>query len=85
MSLNIKNEETHRLARDLARLKGESVTLAVTVALRERLARETKNDKAGLAEWLIALSRRTAPLMKNIPASDKIGDMLYDRETGLPK
>jgi antitoxin VapB len=85
MSLNIKNEETHRLARDLARLKSESVTLAVTIAIRERLAREQKSGKTGLAERLNALSRRTAPLMKNIPASDKIGDMLYDRETGLPK
>jgi antitoxin VapB len=85
MSLNIKNEETHRLARELARLKGESVTLAVTIALRERLAREQKYGKAGLAERLQAISRRSAPLMKNIPASDKIGDLLYDRETGLPK
>ena len=37
MSLNIKNEETHRLARELAVLTGESMTGAITVALRERL------------------------------------------------
>ena len=34
-SLNIKNEETFRLARKLARLTGETMTAAVTVALRE--------------------------------------------------
>ncbi len=37
MSLNIKNEETHRLARELAQLTGETMTGAITVALKERL------------------------------------------------
>ena len=35
MSLNIKNEETCRLAAELARLTGETMTNALTVALRE--------------------------------------------------
>ena len=39
MGLNIKNDETCLLARDLARLTGETMTAAITVALRERLAR----------------------------------------------
>ena len=38
MSLNIKNEETHCLARELAELTGETLTVAVTVAVRERLS-----------------------------------------------
>ena len=38
MSLNIKNAETHRLARELAALTGESMTGAITVALREALS-----------------------------------------------
>ena len=42
MSLNIKNEETCRLARELARLTGETMTGAVTVALRDRLEREKR-------------------------------------------
>jgi len=37
MSLNIKNEEAHRLARELANRNGETVTMAVIIALRERL------------------------------------------------
>ena len=40
MSLNIKNEETYQLARELANLTGETMTGAVTVALRERLERQ---------------------------------------------
>jgi antitoxin VapB len=39
MSLNIKNLEAAALARQLAAATGESVTRAVTVAVRERLAR----------------------------------------------
>jgi hypothetical protein len=35
MSLNIKNEETQRLARQLAAVTGESMTAAVTLAVRE--------------------------------------------------
>lgn len=84
MSLNIKNEETHRLARELAQLTGESVTMAVTVSLKERLERKKPNPKAGLADWLDELSKRTAPMLKDLPPSDKIGDMLFDKETGLP-
>ena len=37
MGLNIKNPETHRLAEELAKLTGESMTAAVTTAVRERL------------------------------------------------
>ena len=38
MALNIKNPEAEALARALAEETGESLTEAVTVALRERLA-----------------------------------------------
>lgn len=85
MSLNIKNPETHRLARELAKRNRESVTMAVTIALRERLERQEKAEKReGRLEWLLKLSERTAPLLKDLPASDKIGDLLFDKDTGLP-
>ncbi len=49
MSLNIKNPETHRLARALAAATGESLTEAVTVSLRERLASiQRQGEPAGL-------------------------------------
>lgn len=40
MALSIKTDEADRLARELASLKGETMTEAVTLALRERLERE---------------------------------------------
>ena len=46
MSLNIKNEETCRLARELAELTGETITGAITVALRERLERKRVIEEA---------------------------------------
>ena len=49
MSLNIKNEETCRLAGELARLTGETMTGAITVALRDRLEREKRLRNAGRA------------------------------------
>ena len=40
MALSIKTEEADRLARELSRLTGETMTEAITKALAERLARE---------------------------------------------
>lgn len=48
MSLNIKNPEAHRLARELAEVTGGTLTDAVTEALRERLAEARKRDSAEL-------------------------------------
>ncbi len=39
MAVNIKSVEADRLARELARLAGESLTVAVTTAIAERLER----------------------------------------------
>jgi antitoxin VapB len=51
MALNIKNEETECLARELARQTGESITEAIRVALEDRLQRVKKRRAAkGLKE-----------------------------------
>jgi antitoxin VapB len=84
MALSIKDEETDRLARELARQNGESVTMAVKVALKERLERQKPNPKAGLAAWLMEISRETAPLMNDGRTSKELMDELYDPATGLP-
>jgi antitoxin VapB len=85
VALNLKNPETERLAKELARYTGESITEAVTVAIKERLERaERAKKREGRLEWLDELTKRTAPLLKDLPSSDKIGDLLYDKETGLP-
>jgi antitoxin VapB len=84
MSLNIKDEETHRLARELARLTGESQTNAVKVAIRERLDRLHATSQPSLAERLLGIGRDTAPRLKEPFRSAEHGDLLYD-ERGLPK
>jgi antitoxin VapB len=86
MSLNIKNEETHRLAKELANRNGETITMAVTIALRERLERQKKAPKhQSRLEWLMKLSEQTAPLMNDGRSSKELMDELYYKETGLPK
>ena len=84
MSLNIKNPETEQLARELARCTGESLTQAVTIAIQERLERQKPNPKAGLADWIMKLSEKTAPLMNDGKTSTELIDELYDPRTGLP-
>ena len=85
MSLNIKNEETCRLADELARLTGETMTGAITVALRDRLEREKRLRNADeLAEKLHAIGQRCAARMGPGPSAVDHGDLLYD-EHGLPK
>ena len=85
MSLNIKNDETCRLARELAQLTGESMTGAITVALRERLERETRQrDAAALKRDIRAIAERCARNLKPGPSAVEHGDYLYD-ERGLPK
>jgi len=84
MSLNIKHQETHRLAMQLAKLTGESMTEAVTKAVRERLERLRKQRGAGLAERLAKIGRDCAAHLKEPFRSRAHGDLLYD-EKGLPK
>jgi antitoxin VapB len=84
MSLNIKNEQTHQLVRQLAKLTGESMTAAVDNAVRERLKRIRGAKKGGLAERLLKIGRECAAHMKEPYLSIDHGEMLYD-EKGLPK
>lgn len=85
MGLNIKNNETCRLAGELARLTGETMTGAITVALRERLMREKRRRSAeARSRELRAIAERCAKLMGPGPSAIEHGDMLYD-ERGLPK
>jgi antitoxin VapB len=85
MSLNIKNAETYRLVRELAELTGESMTGAVTEAVRERLERIRRTeDKEGMAARLHAIA---VDMNARLPADFfdiEHGDLLYD-EDGLPK
>jgi antitoxin VapB len=86
VSLNIKDEETHQLTRKLAQLTGESLTLAVKVAVKERLERHEKAAKRDdRMEWLNRITTETAAIMNDGRTSKELMDELYDDETGLPK
>jgi antitoxin VapB len=82
MSLNIKNEETHRMARELARLTGESMTVAVNEAIRERLER-VRGGKS-MADRLMEIGKDCAAHLKEPYKSMDIDELLYN-ENGLPK
>lgn len=85
MSLNIKNEETCRLAGELAQITGETMTGAITVALKERLERERheRSVEARLKRMRVISDRCAKLLREGGPPIDH-GDLLYD-ERGLPK
>lgn len=84
MSLNIKSEETHRLAQELATATGESMTAAVTQAVRERLERVRREQGNGLASRLLAIGKDCAGRLKEPFRSTEHGDLLYG-EDGLPR
>lgn len=87
MSLNIKNDEAVRLARQLAAATGESVTKAVAVAVRERLERvEHKSDyeAAVRAARVSEIAKDAATRWVEPYRSSDHGDLLYNK-LGLPK
>ena len=84
MSLNLKNEETNRLAHELAGLTGETLTTAVTVALRERLDRLQQSKRGALSDRLLKIGQDCAAHLKEPFLSVDHGALLYD-ERGLPK
>ena len=84
MSMNIKNEGAHKLARQISRLTGESITEAVTKSLRERLARVQARQSPALAARLLEIGHDCAPRLKEPFRSVDHGELLYD-EKGLPK
>jgi antitoxin VapB len=85
--LNIKNAETYRLVKELADRTGESMTEAVTVAVRERLERiaPTRSEEEIDAE-VQRILKIAADLGRRFPPGylEHAIEDLYD-EDGLPK
>ena len=83
VALNIKDEQTDRLARELAAATGESITVASRRAIEERLARVRAHNRAVPAaeelEEVIARGRARAVL------DDRTAEQIlgYDSD-GLP-
>ena len=86
MSLNIKNPEAHALATRLAQKTGETLTDAVTTALRERLERLERAGDFDEERYqkLKALVEGSRHLWSEALLSVDHGELLYD-ELGLPK
>lgn len=84
MGLNIKDEETHQLARELARLTGGSMTAALKEALRERLDQLRSKSNGNRAERLLQIGRECAAHLKEPYKSMDIDELLYDKN-GMPK
>lgn len=84
MALSIKNRETERLARELARITGESLTETITEALRDRLVREAghKGDLDQVRAEIRRIQSRVAalPVLEDLTPDEIIG---YD-DHGLP-
>ena len=84
MALSIKNDETERLARQVARETGESLTEAIQKALQERWERlKTRQRSHILAGQIEDLLRRVdaLPTLDSRPDDEILG---YD-EHGVPR
>jgi antitoxin VapB len=84
MALSLKDPEADRLAREVAARTGETLTTAIVVALRERLARlRSRPRRRPLREELREIGRRCAALPT---LDDRAADAIlgYD-ERGLPR
>lgn len=82
MSLSVKDPEARRLARAIAQATGETMTRAVTEALRERYERLQSHRRKASVEELLAIAKRVSSQVKR-PYLDH-AEYLYD-ERGLPK
>ena len=86
MPLNIKDPEAHDLARELAAATGESITRAVTVAIRERLQKVRRHGQGSkprrLADRLDEIAEHSAalPILDDRSIDEILG---YD-ERGMP-
>ena len=84
MVLSIKHPEADKVARELARRQGKSITEAVIDALESELAREKRRTRSGgLADRLLAIGQRYSALPTRDPRSDE--DILGFDERGMPR
>jgi antitoxin VapB len=82
MNLNIKNAEAHKMAIQLAKQTGNSITAAVTEAIRRELYRTRDNSER--IKRIDATLARMHKYTEGMPGSADIDALLYD-ESGLPK
>ena len=85
MAISLKDKEVDGLAREVARMTGETLTETIRTALAERLARERlkRGKPAKLADELEAIARRydNLPLLDGRTDDEIIG---YDEKGAFP-
>jgi len=85
MPLNIKDERVSRLAEELARTTGESITDAVGRAIEARLFEINRHSRRrGVAKRLMEIGRTCASEAPSGWLTRRFDDELYD-ERGLPR
>ena len=86
MSLNIKNDETVRLVRELASELDVSLTAAITDAVRTRLdeVRASRAEPAFDVQAVLALAGEIGDRLGQDYLSQDFDALLYD-ELGLPR
>jgi antitoxin VapB len=83
MPINIKDPETDRLARELAELTGESITVAVGTALKDRLERlsgSVPSEKRAREMTRVAEEAAALPMLDTRTEDEILGYL----EDGLP-
>ena len=77
--MNIKNDEAHAMARELADLNDTTVTEAVTSALREAFVRQREHGQSRNERVTALLDRMQRQLADSPePSLREINDGLYD-------
>jgi antitoxin VapB len=74
MALNIKNPETERLARELARRRGQGITEVVTEVLRREVERERKKPRRDEKEKFHRDIEEIVQRVKRLPVLDQRTD-----------
>ena len=85
MPLNIKNEEAHKMARELAELKRTTITEAVMQALRDAIERSRAHERNSRDVWGEEL-REIAEITSNLRSRDRRSteEILGYDENGIP-
>lgn len=94
MQLNVKNARTVGLARELARITGETVTGALTTAIEERLARiapkprftpeEIEQRIADVKQISAKIRAELIDQYGRVPTQQEFDDEMFD-EVGAPR
>jgi antitoxin VapB len=85
VALNIKNAETEKLARELARRRGQGITEAVTDVLRREVERERKKPRRDDKEKFHRDIEEIVQEVKKLPVLDdrSADEILGYNEQGL--